>query len=84
MTERINARLGADLARKVQVLRKRTGQSSTEIVKASLESYYAAVTREESPAALLADLVGCASGSEDLSQGYKRELTKSLLRKRRR
>jgi predicted transcriptional regulator len=84
MTARINARLSADLARKVEALRKRTGQSSTEIVKASLESYYAAVTREENPAALLADLIGCANGPADLSLSYKQELTKSLLRKRRR
>ena len=82
MTARINARLSADLARKVETLRRRTGQSSTEIVKASLESYYAAVTREKNPAVLLADLIGCASGPADLSLNYKRDLTKSLLRKR--
>jgi hypothetical protein len=83
MTIRINARLAPDLARKVEALRKRTGQSTTEIVKASLESYYVAVTRAESPAVLLAELVACASGPSDLSRSYKGELTKSLLRKNR-
>jgi hypothetical protein len=83
MTSRINARLDADLARKVGVLRKRTGQSTTEIVKASLESYYVAMTREESPAALLSEFIGCASGPADLSTSYKQQLTKSLLRKHR-
>jgi hypothetical protein len=81
---RINARLAPDLARKVEALRKRTGQSTTEIVKASLESYYVAVINQaESPAALLADLVGCASGPSDLARSYKGELTRSLLRKSR-
>jgi hypothetical protein len=83
MTARINARLDADLARKVRALRKRTGRSTTEIVKASLESYYLAVTGQEGPAALLSDLIGCTSGPLDLSETYKRDLTKSLLRKNR-
>ena len=84
MTKRINARLEADLARKVDVMRKRTGQSTTEILKASLESYYVTVTRGEPAAAKLADFVGCASGPRDLSETYKAELTKSWLRKSRR
>jgi len=83
MTWRINARLDADLARKVEALRKRTGKSTTEIVKASLESYYVSVTREANPAALLADLTGCAEGPRDLSESYKSELTSSLSRKHR-
>ena len=38
MTVRINARLDADLARKVRALCQRTGRSTTEIVKESLEA----------------------------------------------
>jgi len=83
MTRRINARLDAELARKVQALRKHTGRSTTEIVKASLESYYVAVTRDGKPGALLADLIGCASGPPDLARTYKSELTRSLGRKHR-
>ena len=83
MTARINARIDAELARKLEALRKRTGQTSTEIVRASLESYYAAVTRAENPAVLLADLIGCASGPVNLALDYKRALTKSLRRKHR-
>jgi hypothetical protein len=83
MTTRINARLSAELARKVEALRKRTGRSTTAIVKASLESYYVAVTGADTPAALLADLVGCASGPSDLSRSYKGELARSVLRKSR-
>jgi len=83
MTRRINARLDANLARKVDALRKWTGQSATDIVKASLESYYVTVTAKERPAARLADFVGCASGPRTLSESYKEELARSLLRKTR-
>ena len=81
MTKRINARLDADLAGKIETLRKRTGRSTTAIVKASLESYYVAVTRADNPSVLLSDFVGCASGPSDLSRSYKVELTKALQRK---
>ena len=64
-------------------MRKRTGQSTTEIVKASLEAYYVAETRKGRPAELLADLIGCASGPSDLSRTYKAEVTKSIARKHR-
>lgn len=84
MTKRINARLEPELARKMDVLRRRTGQSTTDILKASLESYYVTVTRDERPASKLADFVGCATGPRDLSETYKADLTKSSLRKARR
>ena len=84
MTKRINARLDPGLARKVDALRKRTGQSTTDILKASLESYYIAVTRDERPAASLADFVGCGTGAPSLSENYKDELTRSLEDKKKR
>jgi hypothetical protein len=83
VTKRINARLDPALARKVEALRKRTGRSTTEILKASLESYYVAVTRESNGAALLSDFIGCAEGATDLSETYKAELSKSLEKKHR-
>ena len=83
MTNRINARLDPGLARKVRLLSERTGRSTTEIVKASLEAYVAAAEGEARPAALLADLIGCATGPADLSENYKQHLTKSLRRKHR-
>jgi predicted transcriptional regulator len=81
MTTRINARLDPDLARKLEALTKRTGQSTTDILKASLEAYYVAVTREGKPAALLADFVASADGPRNLSEDYKDELTRSWRRK---
>jgi len=83
MTTRINTRLDAVLARKVRDLGKRTGQSTTELVKASLESYYVAVTEKATPASLLAELIGCAEGPPDLSGTYKNALVQSLRRKTR-
>lgn len=83
MTNRINARLDPGLARRVRLLSERTGQSTTEIVKASLEAYLAAADGEARPAALLAGLIGCATGPADLSENYKQHLAKSLRRKHR-
>jgi hypothetical protein len=83
MTTRINARVDPDLARKVRALRDRTGRSTTEIVKASIEAYYDSVTGSANPAALLSELIGCANGPADLSATYKRHLTESMVRKAR-
>jgi hypothetical protein len=80
---RINARLDADLAHKLRVLREQTGQSTSEIVKTSIRSYYQAVAAKGMPGAGLAELVGCADGSPDLSTSYKQELGRLLGRKHR-
>jgi hypothetical protein len=69
------------LARKVEALRRRTGQSTTDIVKASIESYYVRVAGDSNAAARLADFVACATGPRTLSERYKRDLSRSLLRK---
>ena len=71
------------MARKVEALRKRTGQSTTDIVKASLESYYVRVAGGANAAARLADFVASATGPKTLSENYKRDLRQSLLRKTR-
>ncbi len=81
---RINARLTAEAARKVAYLERRTGQSTTEVILASIAQYYEAVTNDEStPASKLANagFVGCAEGPRDLSNSYKGEFTRSLDRK---
>jgi hypothetical protein len=76
---RINARLPPDVAQKVAYLSKRTGSSTTDVLLASIEYYYAAVTTSEaSSAQTLAGFVGCADGPHDLSSSYKNELTRSL------
>ena len=81
---RINARIDEALARKLRLLSERTKKSTTEVVKASIESYYETVTREGSPAKLLTELIGSAKGRADLSTTYKQHLAASLGGKERR
>jgi len=84
MTRRINARIDPDRSRKIAYLRRRTGKSTSEVVKESLDVYYAQLAREDRPADLLADFVGCVTGPSNLSSSYKAILTASLERKGRR
>ncbi len=79
MTERLNARIDGELARKVKYLRERTGRSTTEIVKASIEAYYQALSAE--PEQLLSDFIACGRGPKDLSATYKSSLAASLEKK---
>jgi hypothetical protein len=81
---RINARLPAEVARKVAYLERRTKMSTTEVVLASIERYYDAMTRGEGTAeeALAeAGFIACADGPADLSTTYKGELAGSLAKK---
>ncbi len=81
---RINARLPADVARKVAYLERRTKMSTTEIVVTSIERYYDAMTQGEGTAAdalAEAGFIGCAEGPVDLSSSYKAEMGRSLAKK---
>lgn len=78
MTGRLNARVPDEVARKVRYLQARLGQSTTDVVIASLEAYYDQVTREEAPARLLEDFIGCAAGPGNLSRDYKKLMLSSL------
>lgn len=81
-SKRINARLPAEVARKVSYLAERTGSSTTRVVIASIEHYYESVATN-APADILtrAGFIGCADGPTDLSQSYKRDLAFSLAKK---
>lgn len=81
---RINARLPPEVARKLEVLERRMGLTTTEVVLESIERFYEAVTDEAaSPAAILerVGFLGCGEGPEDLSASYKAHVTASLGRK---
>jgi hypothetical protein len=80
MSVRINARLDAELSRKLTLLRRRTAQSTTEVLKAALECYFERISGADVVAARaqLADFVGCADADEGLSTRYKAELQDSL------
>jgi predicted transcriptional regulator len=81
MTNRINARLDAALARKVEQLCKLTGKSASAVIKAALESYYErTASSAQHPKAALeqAGFIASGSGAVDLSTSYKAALAKSL------
>ncbi|MBK6515579.1 MAG: ribbon-helix-helix protein, CopG family [Polyangiaceae bacterium] len=48
-TKRINARLSDDVARKLSYLERRTHMTTTDVVRESIERYYAAVSRDGEP-----------------------------------
>ena len=80
-TQRINARLDEALARKVDLLRRRTGRTVSQIVQESLARYCdETLGREDDPLSVLkrAGFVGCADGPADLSKTYKHKLAQSL------
>ena len=81
MTTRINARLPPELASKLSELRRRTGKSTTDLLREALEGYYDASRATDEPARLLGEFVGCAEGPRALSSRYKAELVRSLERK---
>ena len=81
---RINARLDETLARKVSLVCKRTRRNLSQVVQESLTRYCDEELSEGGePLSILksAGFVGCADGPQDLSSGYKKELTRSLGRK---
>ncbi|MBK1629822.1 hypothetical protein CKO31_03510 [Thiohalocapsa halophila] len=76
---RINARLDNNAADKLDYLQQQTGLSLSDVVRESIEHYYAEVRhRAERDAAGLDALVGAFDGSADaptdLSADYKRYL----------
>jgi len=81
---RVNVRLDAGLAQRLLAVRDRTGQSTSDLLKASLRAYLDRVEGQAGPAELLSGFVGSAAGPRDLSASYKAELTQSLEEKRRR
>jgi len=83
-SNRINARLSPELARKTGYLERRLNLSTTEVIHRAIDRYYAEVSEEAGRAEELlaqAGFVACADGPADLSGSYKGELTRSLGKK---
>jgi hypothetical protein len=82
MSNRINARMDDELARKVEELRRITGKSASAIIKAALEAYFDSVKGGNAvrPRRVLeqAGFIACANGGANLSRDYKRALRDSL------
>ncbi len=81
--QRLNARLDRDLARKLDAIRRRSGMTTTEVLRAALERYYEADNEPLTPMDVLEDagFVGCIAGTRNLSTTYKAQLTRSLRKK---
>jgi hypothetical protein len=82
MSTRINARIDDELARQLDELRQRTGQTLTEIIEAAIRAW----TREQitrSPAEIFTStgFIGSGEGPRDLARNSKKYLTESLKRK---
>ena len=84
MSTRINARIGDDLSRQLEELRRRTGQTVTEIIEAALRAW----TKEQrgkkpSAAQVFAStgFIGSGEGPRDLARNSKKYLAESLKRK---
>lgn len=79
MTTRINARLDDELAAKLEVIRRRTGQTLTAIVEAALEAYVARETTSDALKVFEANgFVGVSRGPADLARKAKKHLKASL------
>jgi hypothetical protein len=75
---RVNARLESDRATKLNYIRQRTNQGTSEIMKVAIDFYYEKLRQETpvKPLQLLREsgLIGCAEGDADLSVNYKKYL----------
>jgi hypothetical protein len=78
---RLNARLDPELERKLSYLRRRTGLGTSEIVRTSIERYYAQTCSEAADARSILEasgFIGGGTGPTDLSQRSKEHLLESL------
>jgi predicted transcriptional regulator len=84
MASRINARIDDEVAARLEALSKRTGKSTSAIIKAALDAYFEQTQASaENPKRALqaAGFIGCAEGDRDLSAGYKDALTRAWSKK---
>ena len=75
------------MQKKLKYLERRTGLSTSEVVRASIEHYYESLRENNGgrrARELLADFIGASSGPGDVSSRYKEHLTDSLTAKYRR
>ncbi len=83
-SQRLNARIDAELAQKLEQLREATGQTTTEVIRRAIELYHADTTSAGTSslqALKNCGFVGSAEGPRDLSERYKSRLGESLVGK---
>jgi len=83
MSTRVNARIDAELSRQLDELRRRTGQTLTEIIEAALRAWTRDQLKDPSAAEVFAStgFIGSGNGPRDLARNTKKYLTGSLKRK---
>ena len=81
---RINARLEPTQAHELNLLKRTTHASTTEVIKTAIRVYYRELNkRQAEPGRLLreAGFVGCGEADAELSQNYKDALAQDLAAK---
>lgn len=84
MPTRINARIDDDLSRQLEELRRRSGQTVTEIIEAALRAWTKEqLGKKHSAAQVFAStgFIGSGEGPRDLARNSKKYLAESLKRK---
>lgn len=84
MSTRINARLDEQLSQQLEELRRRTGQTITEIIEEALRAWTKEQLGKRPSAAEVftaTGFIGSGEGPPDLGRNSKKYLTQSLKRK---
>jgi hypothetical protein len=77
IVKRVNARLGAEDAKKLAYLTEREGQTVSEVLRLALQRYYDEAKAGEGSALKILErtgFIGSASGPGDLSTNHKQYL----------
>lgn len=86
-TKIVTARMEEEVFHQIEYLKNQLGTNSTTgILKEAVHNLYNSFKKKEirkSPFELLDELnlIGCIQGKKDLSVNYKKEITKSLVKK---
>lgn len=80
---RLNARLDEEFTKKFELIKKRNAMNDSTAIKAAIDYYYQHVCKKGATPIkeLLADFIGCAEGSTELSKNYKKLLNSTLKHK---
>ncbi|MDP1827985.1 MAG: ribbon-helix-helix domain-containing protein [Archangium sp.] len=84
MSTRINARIDDELSRQLEELRRRSGQTLTEVIEAAIRAWtQEQLGKRPSAAEVFAStgFIGSGDGPRDLARNAKKYLSESLKRK---
>jgi Ribbon-helix-helix protein, copG family len=81
---RLNTRLPEELARKLEALKRATGQSTSNVVRIAIERYFTEICgsgRSARETIYRTSLVGCGGADADFSAAYKSRMGEGLTHK---